>query len=52
MDITVLKKYQNISFENISTLEYLITVQYLLNVQNGKLDFIWLGYKDNLVLLN
>ena len=35
-----------------STLEYLITVQHLLNVHNGKLDFIWLPKKDNLMLLN
>ena len=34
------------------TLEYLITLQYLLNVNNGKLDFIWLAKKDNLMLLN
>ena len=36
----------------ISTLEYLITVQHPLNVHNGKLDFIWLAKKDNLMLLN
>ena len=35
-----------------ATLEYLITVQHLLNVHNGKLDFIWLAKKDNLMLLN
>ena len=34
------------------TLEYLITLQYLLNVHNGKVDFIWLAKKDNLMLLN
>ena len=34
------------------TLEYLITLQHLLNVHNGKLDFIWLAKKDNLMLLN
>ena len=34
------------------TLEYLITVQHLLNVHNGKLVFIWLAKKDNLMLLN
>jgi len=33
-------------------LEYLITVQHLLNVHNGKLDFIWLAKKDNLMLSN
>ena len=33
-------------------LKYLITVQYLLKVHNGKLDFIWLAKKDNLMLLN
>ena len=34
------------------TLEYLITVQHLLNVHNGKLDFKWLAKKENLMLLN
>ena len=34
------------------TLEYLITVQHLLNVHNEKLDFISLAKKDNLMLLN
>ena len=34
------------------TLEYLITVQHLLNVHNGKLDLIWLTKWDNLMLLN
>ena len=33
------------------TLEYLIIVQHLLNVHNGKLDFIWLAKEDNLMLL-
>ena len=36
----------------LTTLEYLITVQHLLNVYNGKLNFIWLANKDNLMLLN
>ena len=35
-----------------TTLEYLITVQHLLNVHNGKLDFTWLAKKDNFMLLN
>ena len=30
----------------------LIIVQHLLNVHIGKLDFIWLAKKDNLMLLN
>ena len=34
------------------TLEYLITVQHLLNVHNGKLDHILLANKDNLMWLN
>ena len=38
--------------ESPPTLEYLITVQHLLNVHNGKLSFIWLAKKDNLMLLN
>ena len=33
-------------------LEYLINVQHLLNVHNGKLDFLLLAKKDNLMLLN
>ena len=36
----------------MATLEYLITVQHILKVHNGKLDFIWLVKKDNLMLLN
>ena len=35
-----------------NTLEYLITLQHLLNVHNGKLDFIWLAKKDNLMPLD
>ena len=35
-----------------ATKGYLITVQHLLNVHNGKLHFIWLTKKDNLMLLN
>ena len=35
-----------------TTLEYQITVQHLLNVRKGKLDFIWLAKKDNLMLLD
>ena len=35
-----------------ATVEYLISVQHLLNVHNGKLDFIRLAKKDNLMLLN
>ena len=38
--------------ESPPTLEYLITVQHLLNVHNVKLDFMWLAKKDNLMLLN
>ena len=38
--------------QSLNTLEYLITVQHLSNVQNGKLDFLWLAKKDNLMLLN
>ena len=34
------------------TLEYLITVQHLLNVHNGKPEIIWLANKDNFMLLN
>ena len=52
----VLKIEYKISFRYyaavLSTLEYLITVQHLLNVHYGKLDFIWLAKKDNLMLLN
>ena len=36
--------------KNKRNLEYLITVQHLLNVHNGKLDFIWLVKKDKLML--
>ena len=32
-----------------NTLEYLITVQHLSNVHNGKLHFMWLAKKDNLI---
>ena len=42
----------NSSTLHIFTLECLITVQHLLNVHNGKLDFIWLAKKDDLILLN
>ena len=35
-----------------NTLDYLITVQHLSNVLNGKLNFIWLAKKDNLMSLN
>ena len=41
-----------ITSDKVPTLEYLITVQHLLNVYNGKFDFIWLAKKDNLKLLN
>ena len=34
-----------------STLEYLITVQYLIKIHNVKTPFIWLAKKD-LMLLN
>ena len=34
------------------TLKYQITVQHLSNVHNGKMYFIWLAKKDNLMLLN
>ena len=34
------------------TLEYLITGKHLLNVHNGKLYFIRLAKKDNLMLMN
>ena len=33
-------------------LKYPITVQYLLKIHKGKLDFILLAKKDNLMLLN
>ena len=45
-------KRVNINIKTNTTLEYLITVQHLLNVQKGKLDFIWLAKKDNLMLLD
>ena len=45
-DFTVLQ----LSFT--ATLEYLITVQHLLNVHNEKLRLIWFEKKDNLMLLN
>ena len=32
--------------------EYLIIVQHLFKVHIGKLDFIWLARKDNLMLSN
>ena len=34
------------------TLEYQISLQYLLKIHIGKLTFIWLSKKDNLMLLN
>ena len=36
----------------IYTLEYLISIQHLLNVHNGKLRIIWLAKEDSLMLLN
>ena len=39
-----------IKFINVSTLEYVKTVQHLLIVHNGKLDFIWLAKKVNFML--
>ena len=36
----------------LTTLKYLIIVQHLSNINSGKLRFIWLGKKDNLMLLN
>ena len=45
-------KRVNINIKTNTTLEYLITVQHLINVQKGKLDFIWLAKKDNLMLLD
>ena len=47
-----LRCMSNILLLFCSTLKYLITVQHLLNVHNGKLYFIWLTKKDNLMLLN
>ena len=38
--------------KGIVTIEYPITVQHILNVHNGKLDFIWLEKKDNWMFLN
>ena len=44
--------FQTILLTYLEILEYLITVQHLLNVHNGTPDFIWLPKKDNLMLLN
>ena len=45
-------QYKYLKALRVLTLEYLITVQHLLNLHNGKLHFIWLAKKDNLMLLN
>ena len=44
--------FQTILLTYLAILEYLITVQHLLNVHNGTPDFIRLAKKDNLTLLN
>ena len=50
-DLYLLKRYFHSGILIYHTLEYLITVQHLINVHNGKLDFTWHAKEVNLLLL-